>query len=113
MSQPPQDEQSLLAYLVGLAGLGITGALGWIWKNTMKRIADLETGKASSSELAAVTKELDKRRDIEAKLFDMFRDHEKQDSNRFSQQESSSRDRHEELMAVIGDMRADIAGIKK
>lgn len=113
MSQPPADEQSLLAYLIGLAGLGITGALGWIWKNTMTRISNLESGKADSTEIDALIKEMDKRRDIETKLFDMFRVHEKQDSDRFAQSESASRDRHDELMTVVGDLRADIAGLKK
>lgn len=113
MAQPPQDEQSLLAYLVGLAGLGITGALGWIWRNTMTRIANLEASKADSTEIDALIKEMDKRRDIETKLFDMFRVHEKQDSDRFAASETASRDRHDELMTVVGDLRADIAGLKR
>lgn len=113
MAQTPQDEQSLLAYLVGLAGLAIAGVLGWLAKNTMTRIANLETGKADGSEIEALIKEMDKRRDIETKLFDMFRVHEKQDSDRFAASESASRDRHDELMTVVGDLRADIAGLKR
>lgn len=113
MSQPPQDEQSLLAYLIGIAGLGIAGTLSWLWKNTMTRIANLETDKADSTEIDALIKEMDKRRGIENKLFDILRDHEKEDSQRFSALETASRDRHDELMQAVGDMRADIAGMKR
>lgn len=113
MAQPPQDEQSLLAYLVGIAGLGIAGVLSWVGKNTMKRIADLETGKANTAEIDALVKEMDKRRGIETKLFDLLRDHEKEDSQRFSALETASRDRHDELMSAVGDMRAEIAGLKR
>lgn len=56
---------------------------------------------------------MDRRRDVEAKLFDQMREHEGQDRDRFEKQESASRDRHDEIMAVIGDLRADVAGLKR
>lgn len=92
-----------------------TGIVGWLgnklWRGFRHEIADIKQVQVASS--ASIWKELDKRRDIEAKLFDQIREHESQDRDRFERQEESSRDRHDEIMAVIGDLRADVAGLKK
>lgn len=108
-------------------GVGmLTTALSWVgnklWRALRHEIADMKQTtsllaavvekKADSAEVDAAWKELEKRRDIEAKLFDLLREHEQHDRDRFDKQEADSRDRHDELMRVIGDMRADIAGLK-
>lgn len=58
-----QEQQTFLAYLVVLAGAGITGALGWLWRNTMGRISSLEKEKVSSKEFSEYTQRADKSRE--------------------------------------------------
>lgn len=92
-----------------------TAVVSWLgnklWKAHRHEIADIKQVQASSS--AAIWKEIDKRREIDEKFFDQMREHEGQDRDRFERQEESNRDRHDEIMAVIGDLRADIAGMKR
>jgi len=92
-----------------------TAAIGWLgnklWRAHRHEIANIQQTAESSN--AAIWKEIDKRRAIEEKLFDQMRDHEKQDRDRFERQENASRDRHDELITIIGNLRADISGLKK
>lgn len=95
--------------------LTATGLIGWlgnkVWRGFRHEIADIKQTQTSSN--AALWKEIDKRRETEEKLFDQMREHEGQDRDRFERQEASSRDRHDEIMAVIGDLRADVAGLRR
>jgi hypothetical protein len=96
-------------------GGGIVAFIGWlgskVYRGIGHRIANVEN--AQVLEHAATWKELDRRRDADEKIFDMIREHEKDDADRFEKVISDSRDRHDELMALIGDVRTDIAALKK
>jgi hypothetical protein len=83
------------------------------WQSKKREALDARfAGKADKTVLDAAWSEIEKRRAIEAKLFDQLREHELSDNARFERTENANRDRHDELMAVIGDLRADIAGRK-
>lgn len=96
-------------------GAGVVGLLGWlanrVWRGMGHRIANVE--HAQKAAFDAAWKEIDRRRDIDEKLFDIVREHEAKDEERFERVVNESRDRHDELMALMGDVRADIAGMKK
>lgn len=108
-------------------GSAVFGVMGWlankVWRGYRHEINNMKQAtashgvalekKADKSEMESAWKAIEKRQDIEAKLFDMFREHEQQDADRFTQQEKMSRDRHDELITLVGDLRVDIAGIKK
>lgn len=113
MSGELETVKDVVSHPLSLAS--VTGVLAWmgnkLWKGYRHEIADMKQTQASST--AAIWKEIDKRREIDEKFFDQMREHEGQDRDRFEKQEESNRDRHDEIMAVIGDLRADIAGLKK
>lgn len=92
-----------------------TATVGWLgnklWRAHRHEMANIQQTEASAT--AAIWKEMDRHRDTQAKIFDQLRDHETKDMERFERQENSSRDRHDEMMALVGDLRADIAGMKK
>jgi hypothetical protein len=91
--------------VVCAAGGGAWGLIKWI---------DGKLGeKAQSTEVDALWKENEKRERIDEKLFEYHKEHEEKDNDRFERMEKSNRDRHDEMMAVIGDVRTDIAGIKR
>lgn len=108
-------------------GSAVIAVMGWlankVWRGHRHELANMKQTtatmalvlekKAPQSEVDAAWREIEKRRDIEAKMFDMFREHEEKDSTRFAAYEESNRDRHEALMLLIGNLRTDIAGIKK
>lgn len=71
------------------------------------------TKKADASDVEALWKENLERKRIEEKLFGYHREHEEKDNARFEQTERANRDRHDELMQAVGDMRAELAGLKR
>lgn len=96
-------------------GSGGTGVFLWlankVYRGMGHRIASVE--QAQSAGFTAAWKEIDRHRDTEAKLFDQMREHEQADMSRFERMDTASRDRHDEIMTVIGDLRTDIAGLQK
>jgi hypothetical protein len=96
---------------IAAAGTAISWLGNRLWRAHRLEIENIQ--KVHTTANTAVWKEFDRHRDIEAKLFDQMREHEKADGDRFERQEAASRDRHDEMMALVGDIRADIAGLKK
>lgn len=89
-------------------GAVVGGAWGfWKWVDTKL------TKKAEASEVEALWKENAERKRIEEKLFGYHKEHEEKDNERFERMERANRDRHDELMAIVGDVRTDIAGLKR
>lgn len=96
--------------VAGLTAGGTAVGSAWgVWKWFDSKL----TKKADASELDALWKENAERKRIEEKLFGYHKEHEEKDNERFERLEKASRDRHDELMTVVGDLRADIAGIKR
>lgn len=93
------------------AGTAISWLGNRLWRAHRHEISNIQQTQTAAN--TAIWKEFDRHRDIEAKIFDQMRDHEKADADRFERQESASRDRHDEMMALIGDVREDIAGMRK
>jgi hypothetical protein len=126
MSEELEAAKALATHPASI-GSAVIAAMGWlankVWRGHRHEISNMKQAtatmavvldkKASQSEVDAAWKEIERRKDVEAKMFDMFREHEEKDSNRFAAYEESNRDRHEALMLLIGDLRTDIAGIKK
>lgn len=94
--------------IVGAGFTAVAGAWGaWKWFDGKL------TKKADASEVEALWKENLERKRIEEKLFGYHKEHEEKDNARFERIENANRDRHDELMAIVGDVRADIAGLKR
>lgn len=78
---------------------------GLLWKK-----ADSAVQKP---EIDAMWKAIDRRRETHDDLLKQLREHERRDDDRFERTEKANRDRHDELVTLIGDMRSDIAGLKR
>lgn len=126
MSEEIEVAKAVATHPLSLGGFGLT-VIGWlfnrVWRGHRHEIANMKLAtaaavtvlekKADKSELEAAWKAIEKRQEIEAKLFDQIREHEASDRDRFERQEAASRDRHDELIALVGDLRADIATVKR
>lgn len=126
MSEELEAVQAVATHPASI-GSAVMAVMGWlankVWRGHRHEIANMKQAaannlavlekKSDQTELDAAWDEIEKRKKIEEKLFDIFREHEQQDVSRFEKQEAASRDRHEELMTVVGDLRVDIASLKK
>jgi hypothetical protein len=69
-----QEDPSLVAYVVGAVAAGAVAVVGWVGKNTLGRIAALESGKVDKADFTTFMQQSEQHRrenrEVQAKLFD-------------------------------------------